>query len=74
MATLILDRSDLEIRMDGDALALYEPAGRRGTVPLHHFVLREEQMFNSASHPRTDCTHPAAAVLRHGLQYGSAEI
>jgi len=34
MATLILDRSDLEIRMDGDALALYEPAGRRGTVPL----------------------------------------
>ena len=31
-------------------------------------------MFNSASHPRTDCTHPAAAVLRHGLQYGSAEI
>lgn len=34
MSTLILDRSDLEIRMDGDALALYEPAGRRGTVPL----------------------------------------
>ena len=34
MATLILDRSDLEIRMDGGALALYEPAGRRGTVPL----------------------------------------
>jgi len=34
MATLILDRSDLEIRMDGEALALYEPAGRRGTVPL----------------------------------------
>ncbi len=34
MSTLILDRSDLEIRLDGDALALYEPAGRRGTVPL----------------------------------------
>jgi len=34
MATLILDRSDLEIRLDGDALALYEPAGRRGTVPI----------------------------------------
>lgn len=34
MSSLILDRSDLEIRLDGDALALYEPAGRRGTVPL----------------------------------------
>ncbi|MDO9225186.1 MAG: CRISPR-associated endonuclease Cas1 [Pseudomonadota bacterium] len=34
MSTLILDRSDLEIRLDGGALALYEPAGRRGTVPL----------------------------------------
>lgn len=34
MSTLILDRSDLEIRLDGNALALYEPAGRRGTVPL----------------------------------------
>lgn len=34
MATLILDRSDLEIRLDGEALALYEPAGRRGTVPM----------------------------------------
>ncbi len=34
MSTLILDRSDLEIRLDGEALALYEPAGRRGTVPM----------------------------------------
>ncbi len=34
MSTLILDRSDLEIRLDGDALALYEAAGRRGTVPI----------------------------------------
>lgn len=34
MSTLILDRSDLEIRLDGEALALYEPAGRRGTVPI----------------------------------------
>lgn len=34
MSTLILDRSDLELRLDGDALALYEPAGRRGTVPM----------------------------------------
>ena len=31
-------------------------------------------MSNSASHPRIDCTHAAAAALRHGLQYGSAEI
>lgn len=34
MATLILDRRDLEIRLDGSALALYEPEGRRGSVPL----------------------------------------
>jgi len=34
MSTLILDRSDLEIRLDGNALALYEPAGRRGSVPM----------------------------------------
>jgi len=34
MATLILDRADLELRIDGDALAVYEPAGRRGTVPI----------------------------------------
>lgn len=34
MATLVLDRRDLELRLDGAALALYEPEGRRGTVPL----------------------------------------
>jgi CRISPR-associated protein Cas1 len=34
MSSLILDRTDLEIRLDGNALALYEPAGRRGTVPI----------------------------------------
>ncbi len=34
MATLVLDRRDLELRLDGAALALYEPSGRRGTVPL----------------------------------------
>ena len=34
MATLILDRRDMEIRLDGQALALYEPEGRRGSVPL----------------------------------------
>lgn len=34
MATLLLDRAQLEIRSDGDALALYEAGARRGTVPL----------------------------------------
>ncbi len=34
MATLLLDRAQLELRTDGDALALYEAGVRRGTVPL----------------------------------------
>src|SRR3972149_4440105 len=34
MATLVLDRSDLELRADGSALALYESGGRSGTIPL----------------------------------------
>lgn len=34
MATLLVDRSDLEIRADGAALAIYEDNERRGTVPL----------------------------------------
>jgi CRISPR-associated protein Cas1 len=34
MATLLLDRAELEIRADTDALALYESGARRGTVPL----------------------------------------
>jgi CRISPR-associated protein Cas1 len=35
MATLILDRSDLELRCDGSAaLAVYEGGERRGSVPL----------------------------------------
>jgi CRISPR-associated protein Cas1 len=35
MATLILDRGDLELRCDGSAaLAVYESGERRGTVPL----------------------------------------
>jgi CRISPR-associated protein Cas1 len=34
MATLIVDRSNLEIRADGAALAVYEDGERRGTVPL----------------------------------------
>lgn len=35
MATLVLDRSNLEVRGDGAALALYEGGERRGTVPLN---------------------------------------
>ncbi len=34
MSTLILDRSNLEIRQDGGVLALYENGERSGTVPL----------------------------------------
>jgi CRISPR-associated protein Cas1 len=34
MATLILDRSNLELRADGAALAVYESGERRGSVPL----------------------------------------
>jgi CRISPR-associated protein Cas1 len=34
MSTLVLDKPELELRCDGDALALYEAAERRGTVPL----------------------------------------
>jgi CRISPR-associated protein Cas1 len=34
MATLVLDRAQLEVRSDGDALALYEAGERRGSVPL----------------------------------------
>jgi len=34
MATLVIDRSNIEIRSDGSALAVYENGERRGTVPL----------------------------------------
>lgn len=34
MATLILDRSNIELRADGNALAFYQPDGRRGSLPL----------------------------------------
>ena len=34
MATLVLDRSNLELRSDGAALAVYENGARRTTVPL----------------------------------------
>jgi CRISPR-associated protein Cas1 len=35
MSTLLLDRAQLEVRCEGDALALYEAGQRRGTVPVH---------------------------------------
>lgn len=35
MATLYLDRSQIEIRSDGDALAVYEAGTRRGAVPIN---------------------------------------
>jgi len=34
MATLILDRAQLDIKSEGDTLALYEAGTRRGTVPI----------------------------------------
>jgi hypothetical protein len=35
MSTLLLDRAHLEVRCEGDALAMYEAGQRRGTVPVH---------------------------------------
>lgn len=35
MATLYLDRKDLELRHEGQVLCLYEAGARRGTVPLN---------------------------------------
>ena len=34
MATLLLDRAQLEVRSEGEALALYEAGERRGSVPI----------------------------------------
>jgi CRISP-associated protein Cas1 len=34
MALLVLDRAQLEVRSEGEALALYEAGERRGTVPI----------------------------------------
>lgn len=34
MATLILDRAQLEVKSEGNTLALYEAGERRGTVPI----------------------------------------
>jgi len=37
MALLLLDRAQLEIKSEGDTLALYEAGTRRGTVPIKLF-------------------------------------
>lgn len=37
MALLLLDRAQLEVRSEGDTLALYEAGQRRGTVPIKLF-------------------------------------
>ncbi|OIN92219.1 MAG: CRISPR-associated endonuclease Cas1 [Comamonadaceae bacterium CG1_02_60_18] len=34
MSTLVLDRAQLEVKSEGDTLALYEAGVRRGTVPI----------------------------------------
>ncbi len=34
MSTLYIDRKDIELRCAGSALEVYEPAGRRGSIPL----------------------------------------
>jgi CRISP-associated protein Cas1 len=34
MVTLVLDRSNLELRIDGDALAVYQGGEPHGSIPL----------------------------------------
>ena len=35
MSSLYLDRKNLAVKLDGQALALYEEGIKKGTVPLH---------------------------------------
>lgn len=35
MSSLYLDRKNLSVKLDGQALALYEDNVKKGTVPLH---------------------------------------
>ena len=35
MSCLYLDRKNLAVKLDGQALALYEDNVKKGTVPLH---------------------------------------
>lgn len=51
MSTLYLDRKGLELRADGNAMALYESGARIRTVPLSlldRVVIRAETTFSSA--------------------------
>lgn len=50
MSTLYLDRKNLAIKLDSEAIALYESGERRGTVPLHmleRVVVRGNVEFES---------------------------
>lgn len=65
MATLLLDRSDLEVRSIGDALALYENGSRSGTVPLKLV----ERMIIQGSRTRLD-----SAVLIKLAEAGASTL
>ncbi|EQD76958.1 CRISPR-associated protein Cas1, partial [mine drainage metagenome] len=56
MTTLYLDRKGLELRPDGEALALYEGGSRVRSIPLallDRVVIRAETMLTSGV-PRSD--------------------
>jgi CRISPR-associated protein Cas1 len=66
MATLILDRSGLEVRADGAALALYEAGERRGTVPvnlLERVVIQGNVRIETAALARLATAGVATALL-----------
>jgi len=37
MGTLYIDRKDLEVRLDGNAIAFYSVSGREGVVPINPY-------------------------------------
>ncbi len=52
MATLYLDRRDLSLKLEGQALAIYASGAREGTVPLHlleRIVLRSSVRLDSGA-------------------------
>ena len=54
MSTLYLDRKGLELRADGNAMALYESGERIRTVPLSlldRVVIRAEALIRLTSEP-----------------------
>lgn len=65
MATLLLDRADLEIKSESDSLALYEKGVRRGTVPLKLI----ERMVIQGSQTRLD-----SGVLLKLAEAGAATL